>query len=601
MWLCLSFLNLLLPLGCSPAPEPPAVSSSDNPSVDTAAAAEQRSRDLKALLQVGTEAAEISSQQTPVFSNMAAASGLDFSRFNDSVPERFFLPEVMGGGVAWVDYDLDGMLDLYAVNGCRLWENEASDSDHLNHLYRNTNRGFRQVSQLSGSTDPRYGQGCAVGDFNADGFQDLYLTNFGRNTLLRGNGDGTFSDVTAEAEVGCELWSTSSVWLDANQDGLPDLYVVNYLNVTRENHRPCDYGGIAGYCGPGSWDAVGDVLYQNAGDGHFEAVETIAENLNAANAKGLAVAVADFDGDAVAEVYVANDMAPNFFLKRTQEQGTKNTPLYRDVAVQAGCAVSNEGENEASMGIACSDFDSDGLVDIFLTDFYESKNTIYRNLGSLFFEDASRQTRIAATSFDKLGFGTVAFDANLDGSDDIFIANGHVLGPNIEPYKMTQQLLLNDGRGSFSDVSSSVGEYFAVPCLGRGVAGGDFDNDGRLDIAVNHLDVPLALLRNETPVIHHFIGIEFLSENRCYPAGGRVLVKSAQGERVIPIVAGGSYLSTNDPRLVIGLSNNQGPVDIEIQWSPGKSSRHKNLTADKYWILSETGRSFLKVDQPEGR
>ena len=164
---------------------------------------------------------------------------------------------------------------------------------------------------------------------------------------------------------------------------------------------------------------------------------------------------------------------------------------------------------------------------------------------------------------------------------------------------MTQQLLLNDGRGTFSDVSSSVAEYFLVPCLGRGVAGGDFDNDGRVDIAVNHLDLPLALLQNQMPPTHHFIGLELLPLNRCYPAGGRVIINSTQGKRVIPVVGGGSYLSTNDQRLVIGLAENSGPVDIEVHWSPTKSSSYRNLAADKYWMLSETGKAFLKVDQPE--
>jgi hypothetical protein len=294
-------------------------------------------------------------------------------------------------------------------------------------------------------------------------------------------------------------------------------------------------------------------------------------------------------------------MLPNFLLKRVEDRDSNESPLYKNVAVSAGCAVSNEGRNEASMGIACSDFDGDGLVDIFLTHFFESKNTLYRNLGSLLFEDASRQSRIAATSFDKLGFGTVAFDANLDGSDDIFIANGHVLGPNLEPNEMTPQLLVNDGNGVFSDVSSAVGGYFAERCLGRGVAGGDYDNDGRLDLAVNHLDVPLALLHNETPVEHHFIGLELLSGNRCYPAGGRVIVTSVHGRRIIPVVAGGSYLSSNDPRLLIGLGRNAGPVDVEVQWSQKQSTRYQNLQIDRYWVLSETGGAVLRTDNRESK
>lgn len=601
MWLCLYFINSLLPIGCSPAPAPSAVSPGEVVKKVDDDATTSRERALQSLLKVDSEATATHSQDMPVFHDVASSLGLEFTRFNDTVPGRFFLPEVMGGGVAWLDFDQDGCLDLYAVNGCSLWETEPADSAHTNKLFRNTGGRFRDVSQPSCSTDGRYGHGCATGDFNSDGFTDLYLTNYGRNTLLCGNGDGTFSDVTADAGVGCEDWSTSSVWLDADEDNLLDLYVVNYLNVTRQNHKPCSYNGMVGYCGPGSWDAVSDVLYLNSGDGKFTAVETIAEDLNTANAKGLAVAVADFDGDTVAEIYVANDMAPNFLLQRNSNRNTTELPLYRDVAARAGCAVSNEGENEASMGIACSDFDGDGLVDLFLTDFYESKNTLYRNLGSLFFEDASRQTRIAATSFDKLGFGTVAVDANLDGSDDIFIANGHVLGPNVQPYEMTQQFLMNDGRGSFQDASASLGEYFKKPCLGRGVAGGDFDNDGRVDIAVNHLDLPVAVLQNRTPEKNHFVGLELLPENRCQPTGGRVIIHSNNSKRVIPVVGGGSYLSANDPRLIIGLADQKEPVDIEVCWAPNTVSVYRNLAVDRYWVLSQSGRAFLKVDQREGR
>lgn len=594
-------LTLLWVCGCGRSPSedlPPSAGPALAPSSEIVD--EDRNRALNDLLDVGNELMPDLQQVLPQFRSVADESGIQFTRFSDVVPGRYCLPEVMGGGVAWVDFDQDGWIDLCAVNGCRLWEDTSSSTEHVNRFYRNTGRVFVDVTFVAGVSVARYGHGCTAGDFNADGFQDLYFTNYGRNTLLCANGDGTFSDVTDLAEVGCEDWSTSAVWLDANNDDLADLYVVNYLNLTRENHKSCEYVGEKGYCGPGSWDGVSDVLYLNSGDGKFMSAG-IADGIAPTAAKGLAVAAADFDGDSIAEVYVANDMTPNFLLKRSEGEGASGSFLYRDVAVAAGCAVSNEGENEASMGIACSDLDGDGLVDIFLTDFYESKNTIYRNLGSLFFEDASRQTRIAATSFDKLGFGTVAFDANLDGADEIFIANGHVLGPNVQPCEMTQQLLLNDGKGIFNDVSSTLGEYFAKPCLGRGVAGGDYNNDGQPDLAVSHLDIPLALLRNETKSEHHFLGLELRPMNRCYPVGGRIVLHSSQGTRVVPIVGGGSYLSANDPRLLIGLGMITEPVDVEVHWSPESISHYKDLSPDHYWILPEKGAAVLTSNTSEGR
>lgn len=524
----------------------------------------------------------------PRFRNLAYEpdSGIDFRRFSDATTTRLFLPEVMGGGVAWIDFDGDGLLDLYAVDGCRLWDSGPSN-EYTNRLFRNLGQGrFLDVTAPSGAGEKRYGQGCAVGDFNADGFPDLYVTNYGRNSLLRGNGDGTFDDVTDLAGVDCDKWSTSAVWFDANHDELADLYTVNYLDVTRANHRSCNYEGRTGYCGPGGWDGVEDVIYLNRGDGRFQHVP-VGEGIDETTAKGLAVAATDFDADGIAEVYVANDMAPNFLLRFKEEPGNVSRIVYQNVSVMAGCAVSNEGRNEASMGVACADFDSDGRIDIFLTHFYEAKNTLYRNLGGLLFEDASRRSRAAGTSFDKLGFGTVAFDADLDGDLDLFIANGHVLGPNLEPNEMTAQMLLNDGVGAFYDISAEVGGYFSRPCLGRGAAGGDFDNDGRLDLAVNHLDLPLAVLHNETSLEHHFIGLELLPVNRVHPSGGRVIVTTQTDERVVPVVAGGSYLSANDPRLIIGLGDLGGPVDVEVKWSAQRSDRYENLTPDRYWILPE--------------
>jgi len=527
----------------------------------------------------------------PRFRDAASDLGVRFRRFNDFVPNRYFLPEVMGGGVAWFDFDRDGYLDLYATDGCRLWDPDPTQAQHVNRLFRNRgSKRFDDATVPSLSGDNRYGQGCAVGDFDADGFPDLYVTNFGRNTLLVNNGDGTFEDVTSAAGVGDESWGTSAVWFDANSDGLADLFLVNYLPVTRSNHRVCKYGGVEGYCGPGQWKlGVDDVLYLNLGDGRFQTAAK-AKRIETRHAKGLAVAVCDFDSDGRPEIYVANDMAPNFLLTRLSPAAGRR--LYRNVAEAAGCALSGDGRNEASMGIACADFDGDRLVDIFLTHYYQHKNTLYRNLGSLRFEDDSRRSRIAAASFQSLGFGTVAFDYDHDEDEDLFIANGHVLGPKHSPNEMNPQLLENDGKGIFNDVSKFTGGYFLQPVLGRGAAGGDYDNDGRVDLAVSHLDQPLSILHNETRSPHHFIGLELQSSDRIHPAGGRVHVIAGGRRRVIPIIGGGSYLSSGDARIVVGLGRHRGSLRVEVIWRPGRKDTFEKLTTGRYWLLRE-GKAAL--------
>jgi hypothetical protein len=548
---------------------------------------------LEDLLRFDDPARDVSALPTPQFRDVAEDVGVNFRRFNDEVKGRYFLPEVMGGGIGWIDVDHDGRFELYAINGCPLWdEYSPADSTYQNRLFRNLGQKFQDITSVSGTGDVGYGQGCAVGDLNADGFSDLYVTNFGRNALLQSNGDGTYQDNTQQAGVDCHNWSTSAVWFDANSDGLNDLYVTNYLQMTRENHRSCNYGSGEGYCGPGGWDGVSDVLYLNAGDGTFHEQSGDDWGIPANGAKGLAVAVVDFDDDQIPEVYVGNDMMPNFLLRRKARiENPSHDGIYENIANIAGCAVSFEGMNEASMGVACSDFDRDGLVDIFLTHYFESKNTLYRNLGNMLFEDASRQTRIAATSFDKLGFGTVSFDSNRDGADDIFIANGHVLGPNHSPNEMTAQLLLNDGSGVFTDVSVSCGPYFEKLCLGRGAAGCDFDNDGLLDIAVSHLDQQLALLRNDTEPSGHYLGIQLHAKNRCHPVGARIRVRSSQIDRTVSVIGGGSYLSANDPRLLIAVGPTPEPLNVTIEWPSGTSIQYENLIPGRYWALTEQGKA----------
>ena len=445
-----------------------------------------------------------------------------------------------------------------------------------------------------------------MGDFDADGFADLYVTNYGRNLLLRNNGDGTYSDITQSAGVGDSRWGTSAVWLDLNDDQRLDLYVVNYLDVTWENHQVCQIAGKPSYCGPGQYEGVQDCAYLSQGDGTF--VESARQlGLSKADAKGLAVVALDMDGDLKPELYVANDMAANYLFTRghpsfesqlpqsvvATDRPLAALPAYREVAVLGGCAVSDNGQNEASMGVACADFDNDQRVDIFLTHFHTQKNTLYRNLGGLLFQDDSRRTRIAATSYQTLGFGTVALDYDLDEDMDLFVANGHVLGPLQQPHAMRPQLLANDGQGRFSDVSDRAGPYFDQLWLGRGAAGADFDDDGDVDLAVSHLNRPAVLLRNDTSrqtaagSDRAFLGLTLETRNRIPPVGGRVVVR--QGERTWwrPMVAGGSYLSAGDSRLLFAVGSTSQTVDVEVYWPTGQVDRLEALDVNRYWRVRE--------------
>lgn len=533
-----------------------------------------------------------SSDIQPVFLNIADQMGINFTFYSDTVPDRFLLPEVMGGGAAWIDFDGDGILDLYLMNGAVLQPTTGAQSVWYNALYRGGIDGrFVNVASLSASDDPQYGQGIAAGDFNADGFPDLYLTNYGPNVLLMNNGDGTFSDVTVDAGVGDPRWGSSGVWLDIDGDAFLDLYAVNYLDVTPANNQVCIYGDQKGYCGPGRYDGVPDLVYLNLGSGTFRNAATELGFSKLAG-KGLAVIASDFNDDQMPEIYVANDMTANFLYTRSADRGTDSTGIrYEDVAGQSGCAVSGDGMNQASMGISCADFDGDGMIDIYLTDYYQMKNTLYHNLGEMLFEDDSLRTGVATSSLNYLGFGTWPLDYDSDRDPDLFVANGHVLGKAIEPNAMTPQLLQNDGTGNFTDVSIRSGDYFQDRWLGRGVAAADFDDDGDTDLTVTHLERPVALLRNDTQKKYErFIGLALQGIHRLPPICARITVTTSQSRQTQVFSAGGSYLSTSDSRLLFPLNDASETADVEINWPSGRIDRFSALPANHYWTVIE-GRS----------
>ena len=541
-----------------------------------------------------TSSQERASYAKPVFENIAEDRGIQFTFFSDTVPGRFYLPEVMGGGVAWIDFDNDGRLDIYLANGSFLSADSENLGEHTNRLYRNTGSEFVDVSKACGAEfDLEYGQGIAVGDYDADGFQDLFVANYGHNTLFHNQGDGSFVETTLEAGLSPEpQWSSSTLWLDLDQDDDLDLYVVNYMDVRPDNYKICRYNGVEGYCGPGEYQAIDDQVYLNQGDGTFvESAESLG--FRAENGKGLAISAIDFDLDLAPEIYVANDMTPNFLFSTqdpfNRDGESTSKKAYRELGIFSGTAASDVGQPEASMGIASGDFNTDGLPDIFLTHFYSHKNTLYRNRGGLVFTDESKTSNVARTSYETLGFGTVSLDYDLDGAIDLFIANGHVLGPNHPPYQMQPQLLRNDGEGLFTDLTPEISGYFQGEYLGRGAAGADFDNDGDLDIGVTHIGSPFALLENNTQDPHHFLGLELVTESRIHPVGTRVEVTYDGETRVYCTSAGGSYLSDPDRRVLIGLGNHTGSVDVKILWSTGDVTELPDLAAQRYWRVSPDG------------
>ena len=587
---CLAMILLAVPVACrpgSPAPSGPAKGPEAKPA--------PRPGDGARKTVVATP--RPAPATPPRFVDVARESGIDFTYFNDAAAGNWLIVEVMGGGAAWLDVDLDGWLDLYLTEGCRLEKSAVGDGEHRDRLYRGRGTaGFRDVSAVAGIGDDHSGQGVAVGDYDADGFPDLYLANFGPAVLLHNNGDGTFSDVTAAAGIEFAKWGTSAAFADLDHDGQLDIYACTFLDNRLGNNKACDYPQGRGYCGPGSYVGEQDQVWVGRGDGTFvERSADLGFTETNGRGKGLAVSVVDLDDDLVPEVYVGNDMTPNYLYTRRAPQGTP--ARYEELATSAGCAVSDDGENEASMGIVTEDFDGDGRPDLFLAHFYQAKNTLYQNLGQLLFADVSRKTRIAATSLHNLGFGTVGLDWDRDGRMEMFVATGHVLGPSVQPYQMQPQLLWQAANGTFVDVSDDVGgAYFGGKWLGRAAAGADYDNDGDLDLAVSHNISPVALLRDDTAAPGRFLGLDLRTPSRIPPIGGRVEVHCDGRKTIRPIASGGSYLSSPDPRILVTLPPGSSPADVTIHWPSGRIDR-LSLEGDGYYRVLE-GESPERMTPP---
>ncbi|MFQ5570046.1 MAG: CRTAC1 family protein, partial [Rhodothermales bacterium] len=540
-----------------------------------------------------------SADTTPILRDISEEVGLDFVHFNGMSGRKYFV-EMTGAGGAFFDYDNDGDLDLYLVQGHPIGEATGSSeqADYRDRLYRNDlietgSLHFTDVTDASRLQATGYGMGVATGDVNNDGLVDLYVTNWGGNQLWRNNGDGTFTDVTQPEVTNDVRWSTSAAFLDFDRDGWLDLMVVNYVAYSLDNEHPCyaTRSGRRDYCGPQSYEPEPDRLLRNRGDGTFEDV-TLTMGMARAFGAGLGVVVADFNGDAWPDIYVANDGMENQLWINQQGQRFENQ------AVMSGTAVNMQGAPEASMGVVAADFDSDGDEDLFMTHLNGETNTFYANQGQGLFEDRSRSLGLGQASWPYTAFGTGAIDYDLDGWLDLFIANGEVriipaqadLGDPL-PLKQPNQLFRNQGGGRFEEVEGWGGAHTDLAEVSRGTAFGDVDNDGDTDVLLFNNQGPARLLRNEVGQAASWIGLYLVDEAGRDAVGARASLVRSDGTTLWRRShTDGSYCAAHDPRVRFGLGEDSTYEQIRVIWPDGAEEVRTGLETGTYHTLQK-GRS----------
>ena len=540
---------------------------------------------------------------TDPFTEIAAASGLDFVHWN-GMSGQFYFPEVVGSGGALFDYDGDGDLDVYLVQGRFLGSDTnlgkatfpppdlpARDRLFRNDLHRDA-RGrpqlhFTDVTEASGIRALHYGMGASVADVDGDGHLDLYLTNFGPNELWRNRGDGTLEEIGEAAGVAEDRWSTAATFFDYDGDGWLDLFVGNYMDYQLTRNKACvGESGLQDYCGPQSYQAISDRLFHNRGDGTFEDV-TVKSGIAASFGPALGALAADFNGDRRPDIYVANDQAANQ-LWLNQGDGT-----FVDDALLLGCALNRDGQAEASMGVDAADFDGDGDLDLFMTHLTRESHTLYVNDGQGLFQDRSTQSGLATASWQATGFGTAWFDVDNDGWLDIFTANGSVyidfdLARQNDPYPLHQrnQLFRNLGDGTFAELTG--GDALALSEVSRGALFGDLDNDGDTDIVVTNNSGPARLLRNDIDQRHHWLGLRLVgSRGNPSALGAWVVVRRPQQAPLWRRVrSDGSFAAANDPRVLVGLGTTTAVESVEVIWPDGRRQTFRDLEIDQYHDLT---------------
>jgi hypothetical protein len=520
----------------------------------------------------------------PWFEEVAARSGFDF-RHVRAFKKRFWFPELVGSGLAWIDYDGDGNLDLYCVQSGDLAP-EGHDQPG-NKLYRNKGDGtFEDVTDTAGVGDKGYGMGCCVGDYDGDGDPDLYVTNVGTNVLYRNNGDGTFTDVTAEAGVGHSGWSTSCGFFDCDGDGDLDLFVVNYVRWAPEREVNCKSTyGDRDYCAPNNYNAPSQsVLYRNDGGGHFTDVSEEA-GLLAAFGNGLGLALVDFDRDGKLDAYVSNDGNPNQLW--INQGGGK----FVDKALLAGCAVNRNGAAEASMGTVPVDIDDDGWIDLFITNLRGETNTFYFNKKGVF-TDRTPQTGLTMPSLQYTGFGDGFADFDLDGRLDLYVVNGRVgfWKPTLseaDPYVEPNQLFRGLDGARFEEVQPQGGIATTHYGVGRGAAFGDYDNDGDVDVAYIENNGSVRLLKNIAARQGHWIELRIVNAKGADALGASVSLRAGGRTIFREIAPCSSYASSNDPRAHFGLGPAASVDEVVVTWPGGARESFGPLAVEKLHVLKQ--------------
>jgi len=526
------------------------------------------------------------------FTNVTAAAGIKFVhlRGNDGIPTNL---EIFGPGVCVSDYDGDGYQDIYFVNGRDLHNQGIAAR---NALYRNNGDfTFTDVTDQAGVPGTGFGLGCVWGDYDNDGFPDLFVTQFGRNVLYHNNGDGTFTDVTDKAGVaGMDfgtLFHSGATFFDYDRDGRLDLYVGGYVDLGPGAPRYCMVSGARTSCPPSAYKGTADILYHNNGDGTFTNV-TKAAKIFQPQGKNLAVAAADYDNDGWPDLFVAND-GINAYLYHNEHHGT-----FEEIGTQNGIGLASGGYAMAAMCISLGDYDNDGALDLFISDFQGNSDHLWHNDGKGFFDEVTDQARIAVPTRGVLGFGGGFFDYDNDGWLDLFVANGHVY-PEVEQvspetrFKQINSLFHNERNGRFSEATKNAGPGLQTPYVGRGVAFADFDNDGFVELVVGNNGDPPLLLRNMGGNGNHFFNLKLVGRKSNRDAlGARIRLVSGGVSQIREVAGGGSYLSQSDLRANFGLGNATRVDSLEVTWPSGLKQVFRDLAADKFYLLEE-GRDQL--------
>ena len=533
------------------------------------------------------------------FLNVAQESGLNAKTIFGGEHKNKYLLETTGCGVAFYDYDNDGWLDIFLVNGSRL-EGFPKGEEPFSHLFKNNRDGtFTDVTLKAGLNHTGWGQGVCVGDYDNDGFEDLFVTYFGKNVLYHNNGDGTFTDVSEKAGVaGTKTrWGTGCSFIDYDRDGHLDLFVANYIDLDLATapvpeSGPCLYKSIMVACGPPGLKGGKNILYHNNGDGTFTDVSESSGVTQVNGTFGLGVLTADFDNDGWPDIYVANDSTPSL-LYQNNKRGK-----FEDIAVEAGCALSADGKPQAGMGVSAADYDLDGNLDIVKTNFAGDTPSLYRNQGAANFEDSTFTGGLGLhTQF--LGWGCGFFDFDNDGWPDILICNGHVY-PEVEKlqteagYAQRKLLYRNLRNGRFEDVSMNAGPGISGPSASRGCAFGDFDNDGDIDVVINTVNDYPQLLRCDSRLHNNWIKIRTIGtkSNRSGIGARLKCVTHPTGEskphqQIDEVRSGGGYISQNDLRVHFGIGNAEKIDLLEIHWPSGQIDTLKDLKPNQLIFVKE--------------